>query len=173
MGDGLMASANLLQGHADPVLASVRCAFALIEAAGTNPAAWQLRVGIHVGPVVAGVVGRAKFSFDLWGDTVNVAARLSMLGADAAIYERRCLGAGRRPLPRRAARADRRQRQGRDRGLSLHRHLAGTCSGEERHRARAWRRALSITVDGSGNRVPGAPSWRAAMYFVDFAVGAA
>ncbi len=86
MGDGLMASANLLQGHADPVLASVRCAFALIEAAGTNPAAWQLRVGIHVGPVVAGVVGRAKFSFDLWGDTVNVAARLSMLGADAAIY---------------------------------------------------------------------------------------
>jgi class 3 adenylate cyclase len=36
--------------------------------------------------VVAGVVGRTKFSFDLWGDTVNVAARLSALGGEDAVY---------------------------------------------------------------------------------------
>ncbi|MEO9532750.1 MAG: adenylate/guanylate cyclase domain-containing protein [Crocinitomicaceae bacterium] len=36
---------------------------------------WEIRIGIHTGPLVAGVVGKHKFSFDVWGDTVNVAAR--------------------------------------------------------------------------------------------------
>ena len=40
---------------------------------------------IHLGPVDAGVVGRSKFTYDLWGDTVNVAARLSALGSAAAV----------------------------------------------------------------------------------------
>ncbi|HET8727858.1 MAG TPA: adenylate/guanylate cyclase domain-containing protein [Alphaproteobacteria bacterium] len=86
IGDGLMATANLLEPHDDPVMASLRCAFALSRAARQNPAAWDLRIGIHIGPVMAGVVGRTKFSFDLWGDTVNVAARLSDLGMMGAIH---------------------------------------------------------------------------------------
>jgi adenylate cyclase len=86
VGDGVVATANLLQPHPDPVLASVRCAFAMGEAARANPAGWQIRVGIHVGPVVAGVVGQSKFTFDVWGDTVNVAARLSDYGAEGAVY---------------------------------------------------------------------------------------
>lgn len=86
VGDAFMATANLLTPHDDPVMASVRCAFAMIEAASSCPANWQLRVGIHCGPVVGGVVGRGKFSFDLWGDTVNVAARLSTIGSSGAIY---------------------------------------------------------------------------------------
>jgi class 3 adenylate cyclase/CheY-like chemotaxis protein len=42
--------------------------------------AWQVRIGIHTGPVVAGVVGRKKFAYDIWGETVNAAARMENLG---------------------------------------------------------------------------------------------
>ena len=37
---------------------------------------WQVRIGLHTGPVVAGVIGTSKFVYDLWGDAVNVASRL-------------------------------------------------------------------------------------------------
>lgn len=41
---------------------------------------WSMRLGLHSGPVVAGVIGRHKFAFDLWGDTVNMAARAESAG---------------------------------------------------------------------------------------------
>ncbi len=42
---------------------------------------WPMRIGVHSGPVMAGVVGRRKFTYDVWGDTVNVAQLMEQAGA--------------------------------------------------------------------------------------------
>ncbi len=46
---------------------------------------WELRIGIHTGPVIAGMVGRKKVTFDIWGDTVNIASRMESSGVAGEI----------------------------------------------------------------------------------------
>lgn len=47
---------------------------------------FQIRIGIHTGPVVAGIIGKDKFIYDLWGDTVNIASRMESHGVEGRIH---------------------------------------------------------------------------------------
>lgn len=89
MGDGYMAVAGAPEEHPDH--ASVMCELALrMQAAipeinselGTD---FRLRIGLNSGRLVAGIVGTARFSYDLWGDTVNVASRMESLAPPGRI----------------------------------------------------------------------------------------
>lgn len=46
---------------------------------------FEIRIGIHTGPLIAGIVGLRKFAYDIWGDTVNVAARMEQHGEEGKI----------------------------------------------------------------------------------------
>lgn len=85
IGDAFLMVSGLLRPVENPVLQLVCCAVDLLERVREGPAGWQVRVGIHVGPVVAGTLGESQYSFDLWGSTVNIAARLESIGRPGTI----------------------------------------------------------------------------------------
>ncbi len=84
IGDAYMVASGLLGESADHAEQLARLALEMRDAA-TAVRPVQLRIGIDVGPVVAGVIGSRKFSYDLWGDTVNTAARMEAHGVPGAI----------------------------------------------------------------------------------------
>jgi class 3 adenylate cyclase len=69
LGSGSGSTGSHIHAAADLALTML----SVVEAAGQP---WRIRIGIHNGPVVAGVIGTSKFVYDLWGDAVNVASRL-------------------------------------------------------------------------------------------------
>jgi class 3 adenylate cyclase len=84
IGDGYMVAAGVLAPRADhaPALAALALAMQREMAAFEGLA---LRVGINSGPVIAGVIGKRGLVYDLWGDTVNVAARMASGGVAGAV----------------------------------------------------------------------------------------
>jgi class 3 adenylate cyclase len=89
IGDCVMAAAGVPEASADHAGMLARYALDLRAAMQGETFAGQplqLRIGIHSGPAVAGVIGRNRFAYDLWGDTVNVAARIEHAAKPDEIY---------------------------------------------------------------------------------------
>jgi class 3 adenylate cyclase len=78
IGDSYMAAGGLPEPLADNAARVVDLGLAMIDVArkeGDRTADLKLRVGVHSGPVIGGVIGHHKFTFDIWGETVNIASR--------------------------------------------------------------------------------------------------
>ncbi|MDJ0512355.1 MAG: adenylate/guanylate cyclase domain-containing protein [Methyloceanibacter sp.] len=89
IGDGYMAVAGVSQHQADHCARLARLALALPRVVAavskTHDVELRIRIGIASGPVMAGVIGADKFSYDVWGETVNFAARLESHGLPGEI----------------------------------------------------------------------------------------
>ena len=102
IGDAYMAAGGLPVPTDDSVKNTVLAALEMLtfitarkakmDAAGKP--AFEMRVGIHTGPVVAGIVGVKKFQYDIWGDTVNTASRIEsgsepgMINISESVYQK-------------------------------------------------------------------------------------
>jgi len=85
IGDCFMATAGLLTRVENPVLACVESGAEMLEAVKLCSPSWNVRVGIHVGPVVAGLAGTKQYAFDMWGDTVNTASRVESVAEPGSV----------------------------------------------------------------------------------------
>jgi len=82
IGDSYMAVGGLTGDATEQAVNAVSLGLAMIDEANKRPfqgQPLQLRIGVHSGPIVGGVIGTRKLAFDLWGDTVNIASRLEGL----------------------------------------------------------------------------------------------
>lgn len=84
IGDAFMAAAGL-GTVGDPAVACIRCGLEMAKQIANTPPGWQVRIGIHCGPVFAGVVGHRKYQYDIWGDTVNTASRIEQAAVPGAV----------------------------------------------------------------------------------------
>lgn len=85
IGDAFMATAGLLEPHEDPIFSAVSCGLEMSAATVKFDPEWQVRIGIDFGPVSAGIMGKTQFQFDVWGDTVNTAARIEAYGRPGSV----------------------------------------------------------------------------------------
>ena len=88
IGDSYMVGAGVPEARPDHAEVLAELALDMMAAASTqtfNGHRLVLRIGINSGPVVAGVIGTRKFSYDLWGDTVNTASRIEESGLSGEI----------------------------------------------------------------------------------------
>jgi len=84
IGDAYMAAGGIPEKNStnpvEVVLAALEMQTYMQQLKSTRARIWDLRIGIHTGPVIAGVIGHKKVSYDIWGDTVNTASRMESSG---------------------------------------------------------------------------------------------
>lgn len=89
IGDAYMLASGVPVIRADHAEACAEAAFEFLEAVRVfnrrHQLDWGIRVGMNSGPVVAGIIGTKKFSYDLWGDAVNIASRMESHGQPGKI----------------------------------------------------------------------------------------
>ena len=90
VGDAYMVAGGLPKPRRDHVQAVVDMALqvpeAVAQASRTCGEPLEVRIGIHTGPVIAGIIGTEKFAYDVWGDTVNVASRMERMGTPGRVH---------------------------------------------------------------------------------------
>jgi adenylate cyclase len=88
IGDAYMVAAGVPNPRGDHAPVLVDLGLDMLRAAhdGSRGHPLQLRIGISSGPAVAGVIGRTKFQYDIWGDTVNTASRMESHGVPGRIH---------------------------------------------------------------------------------------
>lgn len=86
IGDAYMVAGGLPEPHSDHLAAMASLSLQMHQVVSSAFPGLGLRVGLHVGSVIAGVIGRRKFIYDVWGETVNTASRLESHGAPARVH---------------------------------------------------------------------------------------
>lgn len=80
IGDSYMAAGGVpIRNQINPVttvLAALEINKYMLDQQALDPETWEIRIGIHTGPLVSGIVGLKKYQYDIWGDTVNTASRM-------------------------------------------------------------------------------------------------
>jgi class 3 adenylate cyclase len=93
IGDGYLAVAGIPRSTPDDAMHILQAALEMrdymlkrkAERQGNGQPFWDIRIGLHVGPLIAGVVGVRKLAYDVWGDTVNIASRVESAGAPGRV----------------------------------------------------------------------------------------
>ncbi|TGL10389.1 adenylate/guanylate cyclase domain-containing protein [Leptospira levettii] len=90
IGDAYMVASGIPEAREDHCEAVALCALDMLSSIENgitqDSKPFKIRIGIHTGPVVAGVIGKSKFIYDLWGDSVNTASRMESHGTEGKIH---------------------------------------------------------------------------------------